>query len=193
MSPPVRLLKTVRLVDTLEYFRPTVLWSNFCNLVIIVSGLKYCDNKEDALEVNGLIYSLAQKTHTSNLCGTLCNRTIYGSTYNVLSERVLAKELKIYGQGYYIIWAFYSTLYVNEKVETYLFDFDSTLVAIGGSLGLFLGWSIYSIIMGTIEFMFERCKGNQVNAKPLSNASARWNLKLRIVNSFTKYVIISLL
>ena len=73
----------------------------------------------------------------------------------------MAKELKVYGQGYCIIWAFYSSLYVNEKIETYVFDFDTALVAVGGSLGLFLGWSCHSMIMGFIEILYKALKLNE--------------------------------
>ena len=101
--------------------------------------LQFCQTKDEALKIEGLIYQLAQDTHNQNLCGSLCSRTIYKSRMNFYSKRVLGKELKTYGNGYYIVWAFYSSLYVSEKVETYIFDFDSALVAVGGSLGLFLG------------------------------------------------------
>ena len=71
---------------------------------------------------------------------------------NFLSKQTLSKELKVYGDGYYIIWAFYSSLYVNEKIETFVFEFDSALVAIGGIFGLYLGWSGHSIIMTMIDY-----------------------------------------
>ena len=70
-----------------------------------------------------------------------------------LGKNVLSKEMEIYGDDYYIIWAFYSSLYVKEKVEYYLFDFDTALIAVGGSLGLFLGWSIKSMVMDVAEFI----------------------------------------
>ena len=72
---------------------------------------------------------------------------------NFLSKRVLSKELKKYGDGYFIIWAFYSSLNVNEKIETYVFDVTSALVAVGGSLGLFVGWSIYSMLNELIDLI----------------------------------------
>ena len=46
---------------------------------------------------------------------------------------------KLYDDRYFILWAFYSSMYVYEKVEHYSFSFDSVIYAIGGSLGLFLG------------------------------------------------------
>ena len=110
------------------------------------------------LEVESLTYQLAQKTVTQHLCGPLCSRTVYSSILNFYSENVLSKEIHTFGDGYFVVWAYYSSLYVTEKKETYIFDFDSALVAVGGSLGLFLGWSCYSMIVDLIEFIYYRQK-----------------------------------
>ena len=121
------------------------------------SGLEYCKSKEDALEMEGLVYQLAQNTLTENKCGSMCERAIYNSILNTYSTNVLGKELKVFGDGYFIVWAFYSSLYVSEKTETYVFDFDSALIAVGGSLGLYVGWSAYTIVMDVIEFVYMKC------------------------------------
>ena len=42
-------------------------------------------------------------------------------------------------------------------------NFETALVAVGGSLGLFLGWSCHSIIMGIIEILFKALKLDKVN------------------------------
>ena len=70
----------------------------------------------------------------------------------------MANERKFYGDGYYIVWAFFSSLYVQEKVEHFSFSFDNLLVAIGGNLGLFLGWSLQSIVLDAIDFLYQRFK-----------------------------------
>ena len=137
---------------------------SFLVIVYLFSlGLKYCDNKDDALAIDDLIYTLAQNTHINDLCGSVCNRSIYSSTPNYLPERVLGKELKVYGEGYFIVWAFYSSLYVNERIETYVFGFDTALVAVGGSLGLFLGWSCHTIIMALLEFFYNTIKFSKID------------------------------
>ena len=59
-------------------------------------------------------------------------------------------------KGYYIIWAFYTSLHVETKKESYVFDFDSALVAVGGSLGLFLGWSCQSIVSSWIDYISDK-------------------------------------
>ena len=67
-------------------------------------------------------------------------------------------ERKVFGDGYCIIWAFYSSLYVFEKVEHYFFNFDNIIFATGGNLGLFLGWSLKSVFIDFIEFLYKNLK-----------------------------------
>lgn len=134
--------------------------------------LEFCETVEDALAMEGLIYELAQETQTKHLCKLPCDRPIFSSRVNFYSTRVLSKELALYGDGYYIIWMFFSTLYVNQKVETFLFDFDTALVAVGGSLGLFLGWSLHSMVMAIIEFIYYKCKQVAVMKKPTTSSSS---------------------
>ena len=100
---------------------------------------------------------------TESLCGTLCNRTIYHNRNNYNSEFILGKERKIYGEGYHIVWAFYESTYVNEKVEHYSFTFDNLIFSIGGNLGLFLGWSLKSLVLDFIEFLYPRMKKKILN------------------------------
>ena len=122
-------------------------------------SLNYCSNKKEALEVEGKIYALAQNILVNKRCGeTICDRIIYKSRLTWLSERTLSSELKEYGAGWYIIWPFYSSLYVDEIIETWLFDFESALVAVGGCLGLFLGWSLNSMILEPLEFLKDKLK-----------------------------------
>ena len=72
----------------------------------------------------------------------------------------MGNERKFYGDGYYIVWAFFSSMYVKEKVEHFAFSFDNLLVAVGGNLGLFLGWSLQSIVLDAIDFLYQRFKKN---------------------------------
>lgn len=95
---------------------------------------------------------------TESLCGTLCNRTVYYNRNNFVSEFVMGNERKVYGDGYVVVWAFYSSLYVFEKVEHYSFYFDNVIYAIGGNMGLFLGWSLKSVFIDFIEFLYQNLK-----------------------------------
>ena len=118
------------------------------------SYLNDCDNKEDALAVEGLIYTVAQENLDKDVCGKICQSVKFHHNLALYSENVLSKEIKQYGEGYFIIWSYYSSMNVREKVETYLFDFDAVVVAIGGNLGLFLGFSLKSIIETIAEFIY---------------------------------------
>ena len=138
------------------------------------SHLNDCPTEDEALEMEGLIYNLAIENHVGQKCGYICERVKYRSELNFLGRRVLSKELKKYGDGYYIIWAFYSSLNVNEKIETYVFDFTSALVAVGGSLGLFLGWSIYSMMTSLIDSITQYFKA-KLSTKPKSMYSGSIN------------------
>ena len=97
---------------------------------------------------------------TESLCGTLCNRTVYYNRNNFISEFVMGNERKVFGDGYCVVWAFYSSMYVFEKVEHYSFNFDNIIYATGGNMGLFLGWSLKSIFIEFIEFLNQNLKKN---------------------------------
>ena len=133
------------------------------------SNLEYCKTEDGAREIINLVYDFAQKTQNELLCGQLCNRTVYEFRLNMLSKRVLSKELNKYGDGYFIIWPFYSSLYVIERIETYVYDFDTTLSSVGGSMSIFLGWSMYSILMSVIEFAYEHFCTKQESMSSHSN------------------------
>ena len=51
----------------------------------------------------------------------------------------------------------YSTLVVEESTERLVYDFENLLTAIGGNLGLFLGFSCFSSSMFLIKYC---CKMN---------------------------------
>ena len=115
------------------------------------SHLNDCRTKEQALEVEGLIYTVAQENLDKDVCGKICQSIKYNHNLATYGKKVLSKELQDYGDGYFIIWSYYSSLYVKEKVETYLFDLDAVIVAVGGNLGLFMGYSLKSIIISIAE------------------------------------------
>ena len=110
-------------------------------------NLNYCTS----LKMEKIIYKSAIEIHQKKICGKVCDLPKFTSDLSYLSKNVLSKELQRYGDGFFIIWSFYSTLSVEEKIETYIFDFDTALIAFGGTLGLYLGWSIYSIFVNFID------------------------------------------
>ena len=121
------------------------------------SNLNDCSTKDEALEIDATIYNVAQENLAKDICGKICSFTKYNHKLSLLAKNVLSKEIKEYGDGYFFIWSFYSSLYVDERVETYVFDFNTALISVGGSLGLFLGWSIKSMVLSLAEYINNFC------------------------------------
>ena len=88
------------------------------------TDLEYCNDKNEALRVEKMVYDVAIENHKKHVCGHICNFVKYPSKLSYLGKNVLSKELENYGQGYYIIWAFYSSLYeiliVRLVIDSYL-------------------------------------------------------------------------
>lgn len=121
------------------------------------SDLNDCSTKDEALEIDATIYNVAQENLAKDICGKICSFTKYNHKLSLLAKNVLSKEIKEYGDGYFFIWSFYSSLYVEETVETFVFDFNTALISVGGSLGLFLGWSIKSMVLSLAEYINNFC------------------------------------
>lgn len=121
------------------------------------SNLNDCSTKDEALEIDATIYNVAQENLAKDICGKICSFTKYNHKLSLLAKNVLSKEIKEYGDGYFFIWSFYSSLYVEETVETFVFDFNTALISVGGSLGLFLGWSIKSMVLSLAEYINNFC------------------------------------
>ena len=71
---------------------------------------------------------------------------------------------KSYGNDHILVWNAFESLDTEEKVETLFYDFTNTLVGIGSSLGLFLGLSIFDVIMNSLNAVFRYLKTHN---KPL--------------------------
>jgi hypothetical protein len=82
-----------------------------------------------------------------------CLITLYtGSTSNFHSNALSMFVEKPSEQ--FLLWTYYGSLVVEEKHEEYMYGFDTAIVAVGGSMGLYLGYSCLSIsqvLMDKIE------------------------------------------
>ena len=72
------------------------------------------------------------------------------------------KSISYLGNLFFLLWIVFHyaktavfippwVLKTEEKIETCFFDFDTALIAFGGTLGLYLGWSIHSIFVNFID------------------------------------------
>lgn len=80
----------------------------------------------------------------NNGCKKQCTRNSY-----------TAKESKLATAGDenedYYLWFLYSSAFIKESREYTLMDFPNIVSAIGGSLGLFLGFSCYGILWDAVD------------------------------------------
>ncbi len=58
-----------------------------------------------------------------------------------------------YLDNYYSLFVSFSSMDVEKQVESLIYDAGNFFAAVGGNLGLFLGFSCLSIIFATIDFL----------------------------------------
>ena len=56
-------------------------------------------------------------------------------------------------KDHFTLYSFYPTFDVEEKIETLEYDLANLLVSAGGNLGLFLGFSCFSVMLSVINWL----------------------------------------
>ena len=101
------------------------------------------------------------KKYKGNLELMGCPFPCFTRTYNVkwidFHKNSLIEDDKLYEeeflkQYYYLLFSYHSFT-IEEKVETLVYDLGSFLTSIGGNLGLFLGFSCFSLLISLIEIL----------------------------------------
>ena len=69
--------------------------------------------------------------------------------------------------GWIIFLSYLDSLLVKE-VEYLVYDFNGIVAAVGGGLGLFLGFSVFSVAMKSISLVFSS-RGDSVNPEIPNN------------------------
>ena len=54
-------------------------------------------------------------------------------------------------ESYVVLIPYYTTLEVENEVETYVYDISSFLASVGGNLGLLLGFSCFTVLFASIN------------------------------------------
>ena len=86
-------------------------------------------------------------------CPIPCQRETYKFTLESLHKNTLKfPGYKPEYQSYHIFAYSFATLNIEERIESLEYDFGNFLVAAGGNLGLFLGFSCLSVLLVTIEY-----------------------------------------
>jgi len=53
----------------------------------------------------------------------------------------------------FALYVYFSTLNVEQQIESFDYDFASFLAAAGGNLGLFLGFSCLSVLFAVVNYV----------------------------------------
>ncbi len=94
-----------------------------------------------------------QDTMTDGRCLEPCTLTYHD--VNVVYYDTTPTSKYDMGSGYFGIYAFYQNLLVKTQTEEFVYGFDSALVAVGGSMGLFLGTSCYSLCATFLDWLHD--------------------------------------
>ena len=75
-------------------------------------------------------------------CPTDCHDTRYHPTLHYSDDSLFDEELTEFS-----MWFYYATFYFEKKQEYFTYDIPSLISDLGGNLGLFLGYSLLSLIL----------------------------------------------
>ncbi len=115
--------------------------------------LPYCHQQylvyNDAVN---LAQNLLKDILISRKCASMCDRTRYSVNLAEYHENVM------FGSDDYFLACFFGTLNVEHKTEKYVYGFGTAIVAVGGSMGLFLGFSCLSISLSLLKMLENKFK-----------------------------------
>jgi len=140
------------------------------NISCSIVGLKPIMNAENYLDkcllkkeaaVTYSAYRAFLKTYRGNYDSLNCPLPCFRKTFSfkqtdqhkyafIQADRTYEDELL---QQNYSLSLSYNSFKVEERVETLVYDLESFLTSIGGNLGLFLGFSCFSLLVSIIEMV----------------------------------------
>ena len=126
------------------------------NIIPQDEEIKECQNETAALEALWL-YSFFISTFTVKPwfygCPVPCRQRSYKFMMDSLHKNTLVFPFyKPEDQKYFIFTYYFASLNVEERSESLDYDFGNFLVAAGGNLGLFLGFSCLSVLFAVIDY-----------------------------------------
>ncbi len=85
-----------------------------------------------------------------NHCSKSCNEYSYKTEFTTYESTGDYPEYNM-EPGYLNMFIFFENLVVEIKTEEYVYGFGTAIAAVGGSMGLFLGTSCYSLVSGFLD------------------------------------------
>jgi hypothetical protein len=130
------------------------------NILPIVTEVKYCNESSSAQKTYDQTMIVASNvfSNISNYnCPVPCSQK--GFNYNMKyfhQNSWVETGNSSLSQTIAIITVSYSTLLVEERKETIIYDLECLLTSLGGNLGLFLGFSCFSTLIDGLKFIFKK-------------------------------------
>lgn len=122
------------------------------------SGIVECNGVKESSMALGEIFDdgLPQMRKDAFSCLPSCQKTSFDIEIHRIHENSFLKTSD--NQGYFAIDTFcislaFQTLLVEIKTEMFIFDLSSFLSAVGGNLGLALGFSCLTVLRSSIKYL----------------------------------------
>jgi hypothetical protein len=133
--------------------------SGFVNLAKAKFAKPLCSNHSSAAESYKIMFDFGtqfvQNTEKFG-CPKPCNSSSFSVDLNFGHLNSIVDPFSEYDVDInknYILMFFFQTLDVTEQVETLAYDLSAFLAAAGGNLGLALGFSCLSILLGLLNYL----------------------------------------
>jgi len=118
-------------------------------------GKAICKNMKEAYQTNQLIYNIMEAT---KICGEPCELRAFDFQKFIVPETShVGLELgDKAGGNQATLYMRFTSLVVTKSQEVVMYDFNSILSSVGGSLGLFLGFSCFGTVSDIINWITNR-------------------------------------
>jgi hypothetical protein len=127
------------------------------------SSLKECIDQDSALNSETMLFKAMEAVRdfpSTYGCQKPCKQSSYSFSigYYHQTSYVSHGNLDAISNESFHLAFYYDSLTIEEHFETLVYDTGSMLVAAGGNLGLFLGFSCLSILLSAISFLKQMVK-----------------------------------
>ena len=112
--------------------------------------IKYCNNLTEEVEPAHLAYSSIP--YTDSHCPLPCSEVTYQATYGAMTVYENDNDDRACkGTGMSELYFTFSSMTVDYYKEDLMLNLPAVVGAVGGSLGLFLGFSCYGVLSDIID------------------------------------------
>ena len=112
-------------------------------------NLHYCQNTSETTRIHRLASDTMKRVLRDRSCNPMCTQVAYDPAVKKYHNFVLYPKNRV---GYRI-WLSYASLRVEIRNEEYIYGIETTMSAIGGSMGLILGLSCLSFSLNAFDFL----------------------------------------